>query len=92
MLPFLKPKQGMVSGLIIKNRNPDKTEKSEENQEDSSVGLEAAMQELKGHLNAGDYKSAAQCFKNAFQLCEEEPHKEGPHTYDAQNIKAGEEK
>jgi hypothetical protein len=49
------------------------------------------MQELQGHLSAHDYKAAAECFRACFQMCEKAPHEEGPHTYDAQNEKAGQE-
>lgn len=94
MLPFLKPKhQGSATGIIIKNRQSD--EKPEENQEDKNAGLEASMRELHSHLQSGDYKAAAECFKDAFQQCEDEPHSEAEHiekhSYDAQNEKAGEE-
>lgn len=92
IIPFLKPKQGMATGLIIKNRQPD--EKSEENQDDSSSSLEHGLKEMKSHLDAGDFKSAAECFRECFQHCENQPHEEADHnskhTYDAQNQKAGE--
>jgi hypothetical protein len=78
----------MTTGLIIKSRTPD--EKSEENQEDKPQGLEETLKEMKHHLDSGDFKSAAECFRECFQHCEDAPHSEGPHTYDAQNEKAGE--
>lgn len=49
---------------------------------------------MKSHLDAGDFKSAAECFKECFQHCEDQPHSEAkhtePHSYNAQNQKAGE--
>lgn len=86
MLPFLKPKDQGVAGLIVKNRKPD--EKTEEKQVDKS-SLEDSMEKLRTHLDSGDFKAAAECFKRAFQACENQPHSEGPHTYEAQNKEAG---
>ena len=60
---------------MIKERSPDKTQ---ENQEDK-YSLESAMEELSQHLTAKDWKSAAECFKEAAKMVDEEPHKEGPH-------------
>jgi hypothetical protein len=74
MLPFLKNKQdasGSSSEPII--REPD--EGAEEYD-----SLHTAMEELGGHLASKDWAAAAECFKAAFQLCEEEPHEEGEHT------------
>ncbi len=88
MLPFLKPKQTSVAGLIIKNRTPDKANESDEMEpstEDHAQALITAIQ-------AQDKKAVAAALKAAFQAMDAEPHVEGdhvePHSYDAQNIKA----
>ena len=88
MLPFLKPKQGGVAGLIIKSRNPDKPE---ENQEDS----QNHGQKLIDAVNSGDAKAVEDCIKAIAKAADKEPHEEGPHiekhTFEAQNRKAGEQ-
>ena len=59
---------------------PDRIErKPDENKEDHPDGLSGAMQELHSALNSKDYKGAAEIFRAAFQLLDEEPHHEGEH-------------
>lgn len=91
MLPFLN-KNYKQSGVIVHDRKPD--EKPEEKDQEDQ-GLMACMQDLKKALESGDMKAASVAFKAAFQSCDEQPHVEGehvsPHTYDAQNRKAGQE-
>lgn len=73
MLPYLKLKKDKM------NEGSDSAEvemKTSENQEDYD-GLEAAMEELGGHLAAKDWKAAAECFRAAIELCESQPHEEG---------------
>jgi len=93
MLPFLPKKQGMVSGLIIKNRKPDKPE---ENQEDKDASIHACAQDLIDAVHNKDVKGVAEAMRSAFEILDSQPHEEGPHekpsphSYDAQNMKAGE--
>ncbi len=53
-------------------RDPD-----EESEPDS---LTTAMEELCEAFDKKDYSGAAAIFRSAFELMEEEPHIEGPHT------------
>lgn len=95
MLPFLPKKQGMVSGLIIKNRTPDKPE---ENQDDKDASIHACAQDLITAIHNKDTKGVAEAIRSAFEIMEmvspdEIDHEEAsPHTYDHQNRKAGENK
>ncbi len=93
LLPFLKNKDASVAGLIIKNRTPD--EKPEQDQDDSSAAIESCAQELIRAVHAKDTKAVSEALKDAFEILESMPHEEGehvePHSYDAQNIKAGEQ-
>lgn len=90
MLPFLLKKK-QETGVVMKTRSPD--EKPEENQEDDS-GMEACAKELMSAVKADDHKAVARIIKDMFQIADSEPHEEGPHvephSYQAQNIKAGE--
>lgn len=90
LIPIFKRKDdGMNSGVMIKERSPD-----EQPVDDSEYdGLESAMEELDKHLNRRDYKAAAECFRDAMELCKDSPESEessSPHSYDAQNQKAAE--
>jgi len=59
---------------------PDHIErKPDEPKDEEFDSLSSAMHELHSALNSKDYKSAAEIFKAAFQLCEDEPHHEGEH-------------
>ena len=94
MLPFLSKvkKQAGIAGTIIKNRTPD--EKPEENQEDSS-SIEDCAAQLITAVHAHDKQGVVDAMKDIFQKLEDEPHEEAgttpaPHSYDAQNQKAGE--
>lgn len=87
MLPILNKKKSQT-GVIVQQRAPDS--KPEQNQEDSS-GLEIAAKDLLNAVEAKDIKGIAEALKAAFQIADSEPHEEGePHSYQAQNIKAGE--
>ena len=86
-MPFLKNKHDGVAtgGVLVKHRQPDNPE---ENQEDI-YDLKSAMEELASHLAAKDWESAAECFREAARMVDEEPHHEGkhiePHTYESQS-------
>lgn len=98
MIPILKAKR-QVGGLIIKkwpaDQPQDAANESEEHKE-----LEAAAKELCSAIEARDHKAIAKAFHKAFKASELMPHEEAehdeseasPHTYDAQNIKAGSER
>lgn len=87
MLPFLKKKH--QAGVIVetKERPTDQPKKHQEDQ-----GLMACAYDLIAAVEAKDTQRVAAALKAAFQICETEPHEEGPHiephSYDAQNIKA----
>lgn len=93
MLPYLKSKQDSGnSGLIVKTRTPDN---QSEDKDDPAAAHEACAQALIDAVQSGDAKSVADAFQDMFQLCENEPHSEAehtePHSYNSQNIKAGQE-
>ena len=96
MLPFLNRKQTGIAGTIIKNRTPD--EKPEEKQDDNKASHRAAASDLLAAIKSEDIDGIAEALNNAFQIMDSEPHNEGPHTnspsphtYNAQNQKAGKE-
>lgn len=86
MLPFLKRKSGSA-GLIVKTREPDQNDSSDS---DDSYSLEACSQDLINAIHSSDPKKVSEALRAAFEVLESEPHEEGPHTFDAQNIKAAE--
>lgn len=92
MLPFLKSKQAPVAGLIIKQRSPD----SEETHESDDSGIETCAQALISAVHSKDTKATAEALRDIFTILDAQPHEEGehvePHSYDAQNIKAGEDR
>lgn len=92
MLPFLKNKQSGSASVIMKTRAPDSPEKENENSGDDE-GLTACMSELADALHSGDHKSAAKAFRNAARIVDSEPHDEGEHTndYDDMNELAAKE-
>lgn len=85
ILPFLA-KKNQNAGVIVQTRKPD-----EEKSQNSSEGLESCAQDLINAIHSKDPKAVAQAFKDLFELSELEPHEEADHSYDAQNIKAGEQ-
>ena len=103
MLPFLKLKQSPVAGLIMKNRAPDEHESKEEDKDDeqpdesddSSAAIESCARDLIRAVKADDIKGVAEAIQSAFEILDSEPHVEGehisPHSYEAQNKKAGDQ-
>ena len=95
MLPFLKRKDQQTAGLIIKHRQPDQHSESIE-ESDESAAHEACARDLLQAIESKDIKGIAEALQSAFEIMDSEPHKEGkhiePHSYDAQNQKAAEEK
>ncbi len=84
MLPFLKPKQASVAGVIIKNRTPDKTEVPEEKN-----SIEDCAQDLINAIHAQDKANVIKALRDIIEKIASSPKETAsPHTYDAQNIKA----
>lgn len=93
MLPFLKRKDGGIAGLIIKQRNPDKPNESEDL--DKEYSLEDCAEDIINAVHAKDKSALASALREAFQKADSEPHVEGehiePHSYQAQNERAAKE-
>lgn len=89
-LPFLRKKQ--IAGVIYSHRAPDTATEGQEDNE--NAGLEACAQDLIDAIHSQDKRRAAAAMRDAFEILESEPHEEAgeapsPHTYDAQNERAG---
>lgn len=87
MLPFLANNRKQQAGVIIQERKPDE----KPNDSEDMSGIEACAQDLMDAMKSSDVKKAAAALRAAFELCDMEPHEEGPHTFEAQNKKAGEQ-
>lgn len=93
MLPFLKNRQEAgISGILTKTREPD--EKPDTDEDDPAAAIESCAQALISAIHAKDTKAVSEALKDAFTILDGMPHEEGehtePHSYDAQNQKAGE--
>lgn len=88
-LPFLAKKK--QAGLIVEYRKPDEG-KDQEKQEDST-GIEQCAKDLIEACKAEDVKAAARAIKDAFTILDSQPHDEGEHTndYDDMNERAAQE-
>jgi len=86
LLPFSKKDQS-ISGVLSQKRHPDP--KAEQNQDDSSAGIEACAQEIIDAVEAKDAKRVAEALKDAFELLDNDDEASEPHSYDSQ--KTGEE-
>ncbi len=77
MLPYLKKtKEASVSVA------PEHI-KRESDSEEEFDGLSAVMEELCAASDKKDYKAMAEAFRAAMEICELEPHEEGPHIGEA---------
>lgn len=74
MLPFLK---GNKESSVSMDADPIKRKPDEEGQDYDS--LESAADELIQAVHAKDAKAVCSALRSAFQLCDLEPHEEGPH-------------
>lgn len=84
MLPFQKNKQGQVAGIIMKTREPDNKEES-----DNSSAIEACAKDLIEAVHSRDIKRVAEALQSAFEILENsEKSSVEPHSYDSQNIAA----
>lgn len=77
MLPFLKPKN--VASVIIAQRHPGKAPE-EQTEDDQYDPMEAAAADLIRAVHEGNEKAVASALKAAFEICDSQPHEEGPHT------------
>jgi hypothetical protein len=81
---------------MVKQRAPDAEEPEQAEESNDNEGLEACARELLHAIEARDHKAMARALVDLFQIADSQPHEEGehvePHSYEAQNIKAGEEK
>lgn len=77
MLPFLKNKVRAQTGVMIKERAPDTSDKEETDYPEAA--LEACASDLIEAVHARDVAKVAQVLKDAFELCDIQPHEEGPH-------------
>lgn len=87
-LPFL-PNKKKQSGIIVHERQPD-----QKDDEDHS-GIDACAQDILRAIEQKDPKHLGEALRAAFAIMESEPHDEAehiePHSYEAQNIKIGEQ-
>jgi len=94
MLPFLKKKEGSAnSGLIIKTRTPDESPSEES---DDSAAIDSCSSKLIRAVHSRDTKAVSAALKDAFDILgsmpeESESDSPSPHSYDAQNILAGDQ-
>lgn len=95
-LPFLnnKKNEAGIASAIIKNRTPD-VKPQDDSDADGEYSLEDCAHDILESIRANDAAGLADALKEAFQKLEQEPHEEGehiePHSYEAQNQKAGQE-
>ena len=73
MLPFLKRTQDGAAST------PIETLRREPDNEADYDGLEAAAQDVLDAMESKNVKHLAAALRAAFELCDEEPHVEGPH-------------
>ena len=92
MLPIFKKYHN--SGVIVKQRAPDsENEPQNEQDESASEELKACAADFLKAIHQNDAQGIADALQAAFSILDAEPHVEGPHvephSYEAQNIKAG---
>ncbi len=77
-LPPILNKRRQSAGLIVQTRTPDGDKAPEMPEADSA--MEMAAQDIMDAIKGNDPKRLAQAIKAAFEICDSEPHVEGPHT------------
>lgn len=77
MLPFLNKKR-LSAGLVSSYKSEGKL-MPEDKPEEKEDSLLVAAEDLIGAVKAGDAQGVAQALRAAFELCDMEPHVEGPH-------------
>lgn len=74
MLPFLKrTKEGSASS------DPDHIRREPDDPADSYDPMHSAAGDLIQAMGEGNIKAVAEALRAAFELCDSEPHVEGPH-------------
>ena len=73
-----------AASLILEKIHPEGESYEEEEAEAKELGpngvaLVTSMEEFMEAIRSNKPVEAAQCLKSFFELCEEEPHEEGPH-------------
>ena len=81
MLPFLKP-QAKQASLSIKYRKPDEKEPFSDQEDSNESAKHAAAQDILRAIESKDFKHLALALQSMFDICDSEPHTEGPHTND----------
>jgi hypothetical protein len=74
MLSFLKHKQDAASSAPV-----DVIKRPSDSEEDTYDVLESAAEDLMHAMKANDVKGVCAALRAAFELCDSEPHEEGPH-------------
>lgn len=73
MLPFLKRNHEASAST------PVESIKREHDEDVEFDVLESAAQDLIDAMHSKDVKATAEALRAAFELCDSEPHEEGPH-------------
>lgn len=76
-LPFLKPKS--VAGLIVQTRKHDGSMGDTQNEGQEDHALMSAATDLIRAVHSKDEHAVAAALRAAFEICDSEPHVEGPH-------------
>jgi hypothetical protein len=76
LLPFLKRTKEGSASMPVDHIKRDADEDKEPNMD----SMEVCAQELCDAVHAKDVKAIAAALRAAFELCDLEPHEEGPHT------------
>jgi hypothetical protein len=81
-LPFLRKKNDAgIAGVMVQHRSPDAEGEGHKDQEDQpEAGLRACAKDLMDAISSGDEGRVASALRAAFEICDSEPHEEGPHT------------
>jgi len=79
MLPFLKSKQKMQSGISMPVEYRKSDSKSEDMPDEGSMALEMAAKDLMKGIHSSDHKLIASALRSAFEILDSMPHEEGPH-------------
>lgn len=81
MLPFLKNKERGLASVIISKRQPSGSiEEVSQEADDPSAAIESCASDLIKAIEAKDVKAVAAALQAAFEICDSQPHVEGPHT------------
>lgn len=75
MLPFLKKAQEGSASMPVEHV---KRESDEESESDYDM-LDSAAEDLIQAVHSKDVKAVSSALKAAYEMCESQPHEEGPH-------------